>query len=164
MNICFLGHSSVLKPCELSIKLREVIENLTGGGTCTFYFGGYGEFDEMALAESKKVKRTLHRDIELIFMTPYITENYQRRLADIEKNYDAVVYPEIERVPYRFAISARNKCMIEASDVVIAYINRDFGGAYKSILHALRLKKKIINLGSYESFGITNYGGLTGAK
>ena len=164
MNICFLGHSSVLKPCELSIKLREVIENLTGGGTCTFYFGGYGEFDDMALAESKKVKRMLNRDIELVFMTPYITENYQRRLAEIEKNYDAVVYPEIERVPYRFAISARNKCMIEVSDIVIAYINRDFGGAYKSILHALRLKKRIINLGSYEAFGITNYGRFLGGK
>ena len=64
--------------------------------------------------------------------------------------YDETVYPEIEKKPLRFAIVYRNRWMVEMADYVVAYINRDWGGAYKTYEHAKRKKKPIFNIGSLE--------------
>ena len=62
--------------------------------------------------------------------------------------YDAILYPEIEDKPLRFAITYRNKYMVERADYVIAYIDHDWGGAYTAYKHAIRKNKSIFNLGS----------------
>ena len=49
-------------------------------------------------------------------------------------------------MPKRYAILKRNEYMIERADVVIAFVNRNFGGAYKSYDYAKRKNKKIYNL------------------
>ena len=36
--------------------------------------------------------------------------------------------------------------MIENSDLIIAYVNNNYGGAYKSLRYAMRKNRKIINL------------------
>ena len=96
----------------------------------TFYLGGYGGFDEFAYNCAKKYKET-HSSARLIFVTPYITEEYQRnRLCDMKNFYDGIIYPELERVPKKFAITYRNKYMARSADLVIAYITHDYGGAY----------------------------------
>ena len=59
---------------------------------------------------------------------------------------DTSIYPPIERVPLRFAISKRNEWMMENADLIIAYITHSYGGAYKSLRVAKRKKKKIINI------------------
>ena len=60
--------------------------------------------------------------------------------------YDSSVYPPIENVPMRFAINKRNEWMINQADLVIAYVDHTFGGAYKTLQYAKRKKKQIINL------------------
>ena len=62
--------------------------------------------------------------------------------------YDGVIYPELENVPLRFAISYRNMWMIENADLIIAYVCNEYGGAYESLKFALKRKKSIINLAS----------------
>lgn len=57
-----------------------------------------------------------------------------------------MLYPPIEKVPLKFAISKRNNWMVENSDLVIAYVNHSFGGAYKTLQAAKRKKKRIINI------------------
>ena len=56
------------------------------------------------------------------------------------------LYPELERVPPRFAITHRNRYMVEKADLVIAYVSRARGGAYQAYRHALRKGKTVINL------------------
>ena len=60
--------------------------------------------------------------------------------------YDSSIYPPIEKVPPKFAISKRNEWMITNSDLIIAYVNHNYGGAYKTLEIAKRRKKKIINI------------------
>lgn len=43
----------------------------------------------------------------------------------------------------KFAISARNKWMVEASDVVISGVNHDWGGAWSTEKVARQKKKRI---------------------
>ena len=60
--------------------------------------------------------------------------------------YDSTIYPPIENTPMRYAISKRNEWMILNSDIVVAYVKRSYGGAYKTLQFAYRNQKKIINL------------------
>ncbi|MBQ3489992.1 MAG: hypothetical protein IJA86_05345 [Clostridia bacterium] len=59
---------------------------------------------------------------------------------------DTSIYPPIEQVPPRFAISKRNEWMMANADLIIAYVNHEYGGAYQSLRVAKRKKKKIINI------------------
>ncbi len=62
------------------------------------------------------------------------------------KLYDETIYPELEKVPYRFAISKRNEWMVDNSDLVIAFVSHSWGGAATTYRYAIRKKKQIINL------------------
>ena len=75
---------------------------------------------------------------------------YKKKQKSVSTYYDAIVYPEIEDKPLKFAISYRNKWMAEQADLVIAYVNHNSGGAWQTYQHAKRKKKTIINLGKLE--------------
>ena len=53
-----------------------------------------------------------------------------------------IIYPELDNVPLRFAISKRNKWMVEQADIVIAYITHTYGGAYATYRHAKKEKQR----------------------
>lgn len=64
----------------------------------------------------------------------------------ISYSYDDVIIPqELIGIHYKKAITARNRWMIENSDIVIGYTIRDYGGAYSALKYSERLKKKIFN-------------------
>ena len=111
------------------------------------YLGGYGDFDRFAYECCKKYKEK-HPNTSLVFITPYMTVEYQRNHLEYQKTrYDAIIYPEIENKLPRFAISYRNKWMVEKADFVVVYIDHDWGGAYTTYKHAKRKGKFICNLG-----------------
>lgn len=61
--------------------------------------------------------------------------------------YDKIVIPEqADTAYYKAAIQIRNRWMVDQADTVIAYIRRDFGGAFTSVRYAQRQGKPIINL------------------
>lgn len=60
--------------------------------------------------------------------------------------FDSSVYPNIEKVPKRFAILKRNEWLINNSDFLIAYVHR-LGGAHKTLEYAQKKKHiKVINI------------------
>ena len=46
----------------------------------------------------------------------------------------------------KLAIPKRNEWMVEQADLVICYIEREIGGAYKAVQYADKLGKEVINL------------------
>ena len=85
-----------------------------------------------------------------MFDSATATESYQKNhLSYIKESYDEILYPPLEGVPYRFAISARNKWLVENSDLIVFFVRRRFGGAYTAYLHAKKKGKQIINLCSF---------------
>lgn len=67
-------------------------------------------------------------------------------LKDKQEKYDMIIYPNIENVPARFAISHRNRWMVDVSDFIIAYINHNYGGAYSMYAYAKKRSKEIFNI------------------
>ncbi len=144
MIITFAGHSRMTITNELREQIKRIIKNNLKPEPVKFYCGGYGAFD-FACAQIIKDLKQEYSNIESIFVTPYIND---ARLANIMSSelYDSSIYPDLEITPYRFAISKRNEFMIDKADLLICYVRRDFGGAYKTLLYAKRKHKQIINI------------------
>ena len=146
MIVVFCGHSDFQKTEEYEEKLLRILEREVGDKVAEMYLGGYGGFDGFAYYCCKKYKET-HPDVSLLLITPYMTLDHQMRYLNTQMaQYDGIIYPEIEDKPLRFAISYRNKWMVEKADLVVAYVTHSFGGAYATYAYAERKGKLIINI------------------
>ena len=139
MIVTFCGHGTITYTDETRKLLRDTIEKLISEGIHEFLLGGYGAFDIMA-ANAVKDLKAKYPHIKSVLVVPYIDRDYDRDL------YDCSEYPPIERVPKRFAISKRNEWMVDQADVVVAYVDHDWGGAAKTLERAVSKKKRIINI------------------
>ena len=146
MIITFCGHSQYTESAEDEHKILSLLTEIVGDEYAELYLGDYGSFDNFALKCGRKYQKS-HPNIKLIFITPYITPNFQKnRLKHKKDLYDDILYPELENVPLKFAISHRNKWMVEQADHIIAYIDHPFGGAYQTYKHAKYKKKRTFNI------------------
>ena len=136
--ICtFFGHHD----CPNSIKenLRDEILNLINSGVKKFYVGNQGNFDSMARKVLKEFSATY--DIQYSVVLAYMPK-------ENEEGIENSLLPEgIEKSPPRFAISWRNKWMIEQSNYVITYVTHSFGGAAQFKELAEKKGKTVVNLG-----------------
>ncbi len=148
MIIAFAGHSFVSSSNRVKEMVKEQIRNsIIDVSHITCYLGGYGDFDEICALACRELKQE-YDGIEVIYVTPYITLSEQTKIREMQSwgVCDTSIYPPIEKVPLRFAISKRNEWMMANADLIIAYINHSYGGAYKSLQVAKWKKKKIINI------------------
>ena len=139
MTATFFGHKDAPKEIEPTLRstLIDLIEN---HNVNEFYVGNNGNFDTM-----------VRRQLEDLSQTYPITYSVVLAYLPTEKNkYDNLtntIYPEdLETVPKRFAISWRNKWMIQQSDIVVTYVTHTYGGAWQFKGMAKRLNKHVINL------------------
>ncbi len=149
--ITFCGHSSVPNKEETTRKLVQqltgVVSEIPAEQCITFYGGGYGDFDfcaEKATLETKKAFPG--REIKRFYITPYIDDSHRERLNDMEKRFDGTIYPPLETVPLKYAISKRNEWMIDQADMVVSGVTHDWGGAAKTLKYAERKKKRVISI------------------
>ena len=146
MTVTFFGHTDFLGTAEYERKMLTLLDEVVGCSAADFYLGGIGGFDSFAYDCCKKYKQT-HSNARLIFVTPYMTEDYQRaHLKRQREMYDEIIYPEIEDKPIRFAILYRNKWMVDQADVIICAVAHAWGGAYKACKYATDKKKRTLNL------------------
>jgi len=141
---CCFGHREVYR--DISVRLQEIIEDLiVNKGVKTFYTGGMGQFDGKFATTVRAMKRT-YKDIELILVCPYLTQELNRDKEWYELNYDSILIPsELDGIHYKSAIKARNRWMVDNSDYIVSYVYREFGGAYDAVKYAKKQGKEIYN-------------------
>ena len=144
MSTCtFFGHREC--PIEIKEKLRAEIEKLILQGVDVFYVGHQGHFDGYAHSILKELSARYPHIIYTVILAYLPTERKDAM------DYSDTMFPEgMESVPPRFAISHRNRWMLEHSDICVCYIHHTWGGAYQFALQAKRNGKKIINLGNLQ--------------
>lgn len=148
MPACSLfGH----RDCSENIKealtgvLTELIENR---GADTFHVGSQGGFDAAALG----VLCSLQEKYPHIICCVVLAYPPPPHSAVGELSYENVLLPEgIEYIHPRYAISWRNKWMVDNSDFVVCCVSRDWGGAAQAVKDAKRKGKQVINLCSLYS-------------
>ena len=145
MTITFCGHSNFSFDNTVKEKLKELLlQEIRKNPACKFYWGGYGDFDSLCLNILKEIKADFPA-IELLFITPYLNDNYSK-LETAKLYYDGIIYPPLENVPRRFCISKRNEWMVNEADLVIAFVKYSWGGAAKTLEYVKRKKVKFFNL------------------
>lgn len=146
MTISFFGHADFCESEETKERLLSILRQEVGGREAICLLGGRGAFDEFARRCTAEYKRE-NPLCSLVLVTPYISLSYQKNhLSQQAGRYDEILYPPIENVPPRYAISHRNRYMAARADLVIVYLRRKWGGAYQAFLVAKRAGKQIINL------------------
>ena len=138
MIVTFCGHAQISQSEKIEKWLYAVTQKLIEQGATTFFLGGYGAFDSLAASVLREQKKQ-YPQIELVLVLAYL--NTERNTS----GYDSTVYPPLETVPRRFAISHRNRWMVESADVVVAYVLHDWGGAATTLRCAKQKKKQIIS-------------------
>ena len=138
MTVTFCGHAQISQSEKIEKWLYDVTQKLIEQGATTFYLGGYGAFDSLAASVLREQKKR-YSQIELVLVLAYLNTGRDT------SGYDSTVYPPLETVPRRFAISHRNRWMVESADVVVAYVLHDWGGAATTLRCAKQKKKQIIS-------------------
>ena len=141
MVITFVGHSDYRYREEDEKTVLTFLEETVGNKPCEFFLGGYGAFDSFAKKWCIEYKKT-HPNVKLTLVIPYLNREYNA------EGYDGTIYPPIETVPKRLAISRRNAFMVGKADYVIAYVLY-CGGARNTLDIAVRENKKILNLADW---------------
>ena len=146
MVITFCGHTQFTPTTDCFNRIISFLTERVGDNPADIYLGGYGAFDLFAYDCCKKYKER-NPKVLLWYITPYMpSEDRQEYFKAQRKRYDGIIYPEIEEKPKKFAISYRNKWMVDKADWVIAYVMRTWGGAYSTYQYAKKKGKEVLNL------------------
>ena len=139
MTVTFFGHKDTPKEIEPTLRstLIDLIENKN---VTVFYVGNNGDFDTMVRFQLEELSHTYP-------ITYSVVLAYLPTKKSEYDDYTNTILPEsIETKPKRFAISYRNKWMIQQSDIVVTYVTHSFGGAAQFKNTAERKGKTIIEL------------------
>lgn len=149
LNSCSVfGHSEIEVTKELEYELFATFEKLIEQGCKDFYFGGFGQFDELCHDVISELKKA-HPHIKRIFclFDPRHQRISKRPKWLKDEDYEEVIYLDLEFDWWYQRIYYRNCAMIDKSDVVVFYVEpRENSGAYKAYKYAIRKKKFTINL------------------
>lgn len=147
-RICsFIGHKDLFITDTLFKNIRNaIIDLIENENIKNFYCGGYGNFDNTIASLLKELKSTYN--IKSYLVTPYINPLVEKKLKYIERCniYDEIIYPELENIPLKFAIKKRNEWIVDHSDIIVAYVDHNWGGAATTLKYAIKRKKCIVKL------------------
>lgn len=139
---CGFGHRNVFE--NLSEKLDDAIESAVQQGCEIFYTGAIGDFDSLFSSAVRRAKKT-YPYIKLICVKPYFTNDINTNRDYYTALYDDIIIPdELADIHYKAAIKARNRWMIDNSDIVIVHTIRNYGGAYEAKRYSEQKEKVII--------------------
>ena len=144
MIVTFVGHGDLYDTDQLQALLREAIEEIIRHNETTFYCGGYGCFD-LICARIVKDLKSAYPKTRSVFVAPYRTEK-SLRAAQETNLYDEILFAGLENVPPRLAIIKRNEYMVDQADLILAFVDHTWGGAYRTLSYAKKRKKAILYL------------------
>ena len=137
MVCTFFGHRDASDSLTVEIR-KTLIELLETGNVDVFYIGNSGNYDSLASRILSELSSEYSFTCRIVLA--YLPE--QER----EYSFETILPEVIEEVPKRFAISYRNQWMIQQSDIVVTYVRRNYGGAYKYKEMAKKKGKKVIEV------------------
>lgn len=143
-RVSMIGHR-VIEDYSVEEKLYELFrELLRTKEYVEFYLGRNGDFDILAASVIKRLQKNYRDDNSMmILVLPYPVKDYEY----YEDYYDEIVIPDkLHGVHPKAAITERNRWMVANTDVLVAYIRKESGGAASCVHIAEALNRKIIKI------------------
>ena len=147
-TVSFFGHRTIDNPLVIEKALYEFISTLLlTNEYVEFLVGRDGEFDQLVSSTIRRGQREVRENNSShVWVMPYITANYQNNEDEYRKYYDDIEVFESSRSHYKSAFQARNRSMVDRSDLIILMVERQEGGAYQTLRYAINQRKQYINL------------------
>lgn len=149
MTVCaFAGHRDVYQTGLDTEIEKAIVKLLQTDKEFIFFTGGMGRFDDMCSSAVRSAKRCYpNLNISLILVIPYMSNRLNTDKEYYEYLYDEIIVPsDLADIHYKAAIKKKNRWMIDKADCVIAYVNRETGGAFETVKYAQKNKKCVVNL------------------
>ena len=144
---CGFGHREVFE--NISEKIYSAVKEAAEQGCELFYTGAMGNFDELFSSAVRRLKKE-YPNIKLVCVKPYMTKDINTYGDYLYKLYDDIIVPtELADIHYTTVIHKRNQWIVDNSSVIIGYIKRDCGGAYKALKYAEKQKKYIVFISNH---------------
>ena len=147
MVVTFFGHRNT--PNSVVPLLRQILRELVEEqGADDFYVGNQGNFDAMVCRELSAL-RSEYPHIRCTVVLAYLPT--EAGAISVPDGCRTVFPEEVATVPRRFAISHRNRWMIQKADTVVTYVAFSTGGAAQFEHMAETKGKRIIRLFARET-------------
>ena len=150
-RVSFIGHRVVEHYQNVEKQLEKIVRDLIKTKEFVeFYIGRNGDFDIFAASVIKRLQHDLGKDNNaLILVLPYPVAD----MEDLEKYYDEVWLPdELSGVHFKSAITKRNEWFVDHSDLLVAYVIRNHGGAYDCMKKAQQCGIRIEQINGGENY------------
>ncbi len=149
-TVSLFGHRIIEDYNAVEAKLYELLRIVMQkeNREIEFLVGRNGDFDLMVASVIRKLKKETGNDNAfLTLVLPYETAELRNNTESFENYYDSIEICEASADQnFKYAIVARNRDMIDRSDMVVVYVKNETGGAYQSLKYAEKNQKRIINL------------------
>lgn len=148
-TVSFFGHREITAFKEIENKLETLIHKLiTEHEYVEFLIGRNGEFDQLVSSVIHRVRKRLdYKNCSLTLVLPYMTAEFRDNESSFYDYYDEVeISQSASSGHFKSAMQTRNKEMVDRSDLVVFYVERQSGGAYTTMKYAVKNGKEIINV------------------
>ena len=145
---CF-GHNKINVFKHLKEKLMSIFKELISKENVKyFYFGGFGEFDDLCHSIITELKNEYPEMYRIFCLSDPRHQRLSKRPKWLkDEDYEEITYLDLNFDYWYSRIYYRNCEIIDRSDFVIFYVNHtEQSGAYKALQYAKRKKKQIINV------------------
>lgn len=150
-TVSFFGHRDVYYSKLLESRLDDIIFKLIQEHEFVAFLSGYdGEFDRLSVSAVKRAKREYaqHR-CDITWIMPYEKADYTKNRKYYDEFFDYIeVCAESAAKHPKAAIQARNRHIVDRSDYIVFWIERESGGAYQTMRYAKKCSKAMLNLAS----------------
>lgn len=152
-TVSFFGYRRILHPFAVESALEKIVYDLLREYEFVeFLLGRDGEFDLLAASVIRRCKERFGgENSAMILVLPYMTAEYRDNEQAFLSYYDEVQVCEASAgAHYRAAHGLRNRWMVDRSEMVIACVQRQSGGAYRAMRYAQETEKRIISVAEKE--------------
>ncbi len=147
-TVSFFGHRQIENVSAIEKWLDEIIRPLLlEKEYVEFLVGRDGEFDQLVASTIKRLKRSVGGDNSaLVWVLPYPTAEHRAYEADYAAYYDEIeICPASATAHFKSAFQLRNRWMVDRNNLVVCYVERPHGGAFRALQYAKRRGKSVIN-------------------
>lgn len=148
-TVSFFGHRRIYNQLRLDRTLDEfIIRLLKEHRYVEFLVGRDGDFDQLVSSAIKRCQREYgHNNSSHVWVMPYPTSFFRDNEQACYDYYDEIeICEESSAKHFKAAFQARNKHMVDRSDLVVFYVETDEGGAHQTMRYAIAQGKECLNL------------------
>lgn len=145
---CF-GHRVISQPLLMEQRFESLVKKfLSEKEYVAFLIGRDGEFDQIVSSTVRRCKCMIRDDNSaLVWVLPYQTAAFRNDEESFRKYYDEIeIYENSANNHFKGAFHARNRAMVDRSDLVIFCVEHDSGGAWQTMKYAKKQGVPYINI------------------